>query len=119
MARVLLTTLGSYGDLYPYIAVGIELRHLGHAVLIATSASYRDKVESAGLEFAPVRPDFSLDDAALIRGFFDPWRGTERVVRAICSVVRETYEDTVAAARGCDAIVTHPITFAAVLVAQK
>ena len=119
MARVLLTTLGSYGDLYPYIAVGIELRRLGHAVLIATSASHREKVESAGLEFAPVRPDFSLDDAALIRGFFDPWRGTERVVRAICSVVRETYQDTLAAARDCDAIVTHPITFAAVLVAQK
>jgi rhamnosyltransferase subunit B len=119
MARVLLTTLGSYGDLYPYIAVGIELRHLGHAVLIATSASYREKVESAGLEFAPVRPDISLDDAALMRAFFDPLRGTERVARAICSVVRETYQDTLAAARGCDAIVTHPITFAAVLVAQK
>ena len=46
MARVLLATLGSYGDLYPYIAAGIGLRHLGHEVLIATSASYREKVES-------------------------------------------------------------------------
>ncbi len=117
--RVLLTTFGSYGDLYPYIAIGRELRQLGHDVSLGTSPAYREKIERHGLGFLPVRPDVALEDTEMMRDFFDQYRGTERVVKSICSVLRESYEDTLAAAREFDAIVTHPITFAAVLVAQK
>jgi UDP:flavonoid glycosyltransferase YjiC (YdhE family) len=53
----LLTTLGSLGDLHPYIAVGIGLRKRGHTVTIATSEVYRAKVEGEGLQFHPLRPD--------------------------------------------------------------
>ena len=38
--RIVFTTIGSYGDLHPYIAVGRGLRARGHEVLIATSARY-------------------------------------------------------------------------------
>jgi UDP:flavonoid glycosyltransferase YjiC (YdhE family) len=55
----------------------------------------------------------------MIRYFFDRVRGTERVVRALTAVVRETYEDTLAAAPNFDLVVTHPLSFAAVLAAQK
>ena len=119
MARILFTTLGSFGDLYPYIAIGLELQALGHRVAIATSAAYREKVESEGLSFAPVRPDIALDNREMLRLVLDQRRGPERVFSAIAAVVRDTYEDTLFAARDADAIVTHPITLAAVLVAQK
>jgi UDP:flavonoid glycosyltransferase YjiC (YdhE family) len=119
MARVLLTTFGSYGDLHPYLAIGKELQALGHQAVIATSASYREKIESTGLRFTAIRPDVSLADPETIRYFLDRWRGTERVVRAMVSVVRETYEDTLEAARAADMIVTHPLSFAAVMIAQQ
>ena len=119
MVRMLLTTFGSYGDLHPYLAIGKELQSLGHEVVMATSASYRERIESAGLQFTPTRPDVSLADRETIRYFLDRLRGTERVVRAMASVVRETYEDTLAAARNVDLIVTHPLSFAAVMVAQQ
>ncbi|HEY6344235.1 MAG TPA: glycosyltransferase [Bryobacteraceae bacterium] len=119
MARVLFTTFGSYGDVHPYLAIGRELRKLGHEAGIATSAGYREKVEAAGLTLVSVRPDLKFADPELIRYFFDRVRGTERVVRAMASVVRETYEDTLAAAHNFDVIVTHPLSFAAVLAAQK
>ena len=57
--NILLTTLGSLGDLHPYIAVGLGLRERGHTVTIATSEIYREKVEGEGLRFAPLRPDMS------------------------------------------------------------
>jgi UDP:flavonoid glycosyltransferase YjiC (YdhE family) len=117
--RVLLTTFGSYGDLYPYIAIGIELQKMGCEARIATSAGYRSKVEAEGLGFAPVRPDISLADREMLRYLFDQRRGTERVLRAIADVVRESYEDTLTAAAGVDAIVTHPITMGAVVAAEK
>ena len=119
MARVLFTTFGSYGDLYPYLAIGRELGKMGHEAGLATTARYREKVEGAGLTFVSVRPDAKLEDPDLIRYFFDRVRGTERVVRAMASVVRETYQDTLAAARNFDLIVTHPLSFAAVLAAEK
>ena len=119
MARVLFTSFGSYGDLYPYLAVGRALVQRGYTVTIGTSASFEGKVREAGVEFAAIRPDVSLGDNEMLAYVFDRRRGTERVMRMLSSVVRETYEDTVHAARSCDAIVTHPITFAAVLAARK
>ena len=119
MARILFTTFGSYGDVHPYMAVGIELRQRGHAVTIATSASYASKIASEGLAFHPVRPDLSLDNSALLAYVMDTRHGSERVVRHIGAVARESYDDTLPAARQADLIVTHPITFGSVLVAEK
>jgi rhamnosyltransferase subunit B len=117
--KILLTTFGSYGDLFPYLAIGRELKTRGHEVTIGTSVSYRARVEDAGLGFHPIRPDVSLDNSELLAYVFDQRRGSERVLRLVSSVVRESYEDTLAAARDADAIMTHPITFAAVIVARK
>src|SRR5215471_2325054 len=119
MTRVLFTTFGSYGDLHPYLAIGPHLQRMGHSVTIATSASYCQKVTDEGLGFLPVRPDITLADGELMRQFFDRYRGTERVIRAMASVIRESYEDTLAIAPGFDLIVTHPMSIGAVLVAQK
>jgi rhamnosyltransferase subunit B len=119
LARILFTSFGSYGDLYPYIAIGIQLQKLCHRVTLATSAGYREKVESEGLGFVPVRPNVSLEDREMKRLFFDRRRGSERVIRAIAELVRESYEDTLNAASDADVIVTHPIALAAVAVAEK
>jgi rhamnosyltransferase subunit B len=119
LARILFTTFGSYGDLYPYIAIGIELQKLGQRVTLATSAGYREKVESERLGFVPVRPDVSLEDREMLRFFFDQRRGTERVMRAMGEAIRASYEDISNAAGDADVIVTHPIAMAAVAVAEK
>jgi rhamnosyltransferase subunit B len=39
--RILLATIGSLGDLHPVLGIGAELRGRGHAVIVATSESYR------------------------------------------------------------------------------
>src|ERR1051326_4462819 len=44
LAQILLCCFGSYGDLHPYIAIGMELHERGHRVTIASSAVYRAKV---------------------------------------------------------------------------
>ena len=119
MARILFTTFGSYGDIHPYMAIGIELQKRGHAVTIATSSSYAAKITSEGLGFHAVRPDISLEDQALLAYVMDARRGSERVVHYVGSVVRESYEDTLTAARQADLIVTHPIAFGGVMAAEK
>jgi len=119
VARILITTFGSYGDLHPYLAIGTELQARGHRVTIATSAVYRARVEAEGIAFHAVRPDVDLDDRALLAYAMDARRGSERVIGFVASQVRESYQDTLDAARETDAILTHPVTFGSVLAAEK
>ena len=58
--RIVLTTFGSLGDLYPYMAVALGLKVRGHHVVIATTSRYRQRIESRGIDFSAVarRPRF-------------------------------------------------------------
>lgn len=47
--RIVLTTFGSFGDLHPYMAVGLALMARGHQVVLRTSRGYREKIEGEGL----------------------------------------------------------------------
>jgi UDP:flavonoid glycosyltransferase YjiC (YdhE family) len=120
MARILLTTFGSYGDLNPFLALGLELRARGHDAVIATSEGYRSDTERHGLSFAPVRPDMDKTDLDTFRRAMDPRRGSEVVVRELVMPhVRESYEDLERASAGCDLLVSHVLTYAAPILAQK
>src|SRR5438876_897546 len=52
MARIVVTTFGSTGDLNPFIALGIALRSLGHDVLFAVEANFQQQLSLLGF---PVR----------------------------------------------------------------
>jgi rhamnosyltransferase subunit B len=56
--NILMATIGSLGDLHPTLALGLELKRRGHFVTVASTGYYRDKVESLGLTFRSLRPDW-------------------------------------------------------------
>jgi UDP:flavonoid glycosyltransferase YjiC (YdhE family) len=117
--RIVLATFGSLGDLHPYIAIALGLKARGHDAILATSAKYREKIESLGIEFKAVRPDIPEDPSAIVP-FFDLRRGPERLVRDfMMKPLRDSYADTLTAADGADLLVGHPLTFAVRLVAEK
>jgi len=121
LARIVLNTFGSLGDLHPYLAIAIELRHRGHTAIIATSEVYRSKVQAAGVGFAPVRPDIGkvLEDAALMEKIFHPQRGSEYLIRDyLLPQVENAYEDLNAACDGADVLVTHVAGYAGPIVAE-
>src|SRR5262249_31163111 len=108
--RIVLTTFGSLGDLHPYIAVALGLKERGHEAVIATSAGYRQTIEALGIGFRAVRPDHLDPETApaLMRRSMDRRTGSEFVIRQLMMpVLRETYEDTLAAAEGADLLVSH------------
>jgi UDP:flavonoid glycosyltransferase YjiC (YdhE family) len=119
--RVVFTTFGSLGDLHPSIAIGLGLRTRGHAVSIATSETYRRKVEGTGLGFHPVRPHLPdpATDPELMARVIDNRRGSEEVInRMLMPALRDSYADTLAAAAGADLLISHPLTYATRLVAE-
>jgi UDP:flavonoid glycosyltransferase YjiC (YdhE family) len=120
--RIVLTTVGSLGDLHPYIAIGTGLQARGHEVVVATSACYRQKIEALHLGYRPIRPDSAwLSDATVMRRFIHVRWGMIRGAREwILPALRESYEDILAASEGADLLVSHPLTALATrLVAEK
>lgn len=120
--KVIFTTLGSLGDLHPYIAVAVEMKRRGYECVVATSEIYRQKVEGEGLRFHPLRPDMSwiMGNQKAMRQLNHPWRGTENVLRkAVLPFLEESYTDLLAIAEGADLLVSHLITFATPMVAEK
>ncbi len=122
MARIVLTTFGSLGDLHPYIAVGRRLLARGHQVTIATSQFYREKVEGEGLGFYPLRPDLIevIRDPATIKKAFHARKGSEFIVRGVMlPALDDTYDDLLPLAAQADLLVSHPIAYATPIAAEK
>jgi len=120
--RVLLATFGSLGDLHPFLAVGRALLDRGVAVRLAAAEDYRAAVEAEGLEFAPMRPSIAAlgDPAALASRLFDPLRGAERLLRElVIPHVGEAHEDLQRAAQDADLLVSHTLTFALPMIAER
>ena len=122
MARIVLTTFGSLGDLHPYLAVALALQRRGHDPVIATHDTYRGRAETMGLEFAAIRPSYAQfgDVADVMREAMDMRRGSEVVLhKLVLPFLRESRDDLLPVARGADLIVDHVLTFAAPLVAES
>jgi UDP:flavonoid glycosyltransferase YjiC (YdhE family) len=118
--RIVLTTFGSLGDLNPFIALALGLQARGHQPVIAASAYYRDAVQIAGIAFHAVRPDLDPQDKSMLRRAMHPHRGTEAIIREIVfPFIRETYTDLNRVLRYADALVTHPISYAGHIAAEK
>jgi UDP:flavonoid glycosyltransferase YjiC (YdhE family) len=54
--RVLLISMGSAGDLLPFVALGQALRSRGHDVTVLSNGYFRDVVEKERLRFVEVSP---------------------------------------------------------------
>ena len=52
--HVILITIGSHGDVHPFVGIGQRLAARGHDVTIATNPFFRSLVEGAGVRFKPI-----------------------------------------------------------------
>ena len=120
MARIVLATFGSLGDLHPALALAHELQRRGHTAVIATSEHYRTRVTRQGLPFASVRPDLSLAHPELVARVMDGPRGSEYLLRELVyPSARDMYADLLATCAGADFLLASELACVAPLVAAK
>jgi len=121
--RIVINTFGSFGDLHPYLALADELRSRGHLPVLATMEFYREKIEHAGFEFAPVRPNIPQpreQDEGLIEKIMEPRTGPQFLMEKIVyPAVRDAYQDLLVAIKGADVLITHPAAPAGPLIGRK
>jgi rhamnosyltransferase subunit B len=117
--RIVITTFGSFGDFNPYLGLAVGLKARGHDPVVATAEFFRPFVEAEGIGFRPVRPDRNLYDTETVRRS-NPGRTPAYLMKElIFPRLQESYEDLSEATRGADMLLTHPLTFAGPLVAEK
>src|SRR5829696_1576427 len=118
--RVVITTFGSFGDLNPYLGLALGLKARGHDPAIATAEFYRPFVEAEGVGFRPIRPDVDHHETEAVRRIMKPRRTPGYLMKKLLFPrLQESYEDLSEATRGADVLLTHPLTFAGPLVAEK
>src|SRR5581483_5720225 len=111
--QILFATIGSLGDLYPCLALAVELQRRGHKVTIASTPYYRSRAEALGIDFLPLRPDWNPTDPELIRQCENLKKGAEVLYRKmVLPELRNTYDDLLSIARNVDVLLTGELVYA-------
>src|SRR6202044_1058584 len=76
--RIVLSNIGTLGDIHPLIAIALELKRRGHVPVMAVPEVFRAKIVPLGLEFHAVRPDIDPENKLLAAMVYDVKKGTER-----------------------------------------
>jgi UDP:flavonoid glycosyltransferase YjiC (YdhE family) len=120
--RIVLSNIGTYGDIHPLVAIALELKRRGHTPVMALPAVYGPKIKPLGLEFHALRPDIDPANTALAAMIYDVKRGTERGLRDfLFPVLRHTYADllhAVAQPARADLLLLGELNYAGPIVAE-
>ena len=97
--RILLSTIGSRGDVQPLVALGLQLRELGQDVHLCVPPDFREWIEGLGMSVTTIGPELRST------GKTNPM-GTpptpEQMRQAMEGTVAAQFETIGAAARGSD-----------------
>lgn len=100
--RVLLSTIGSRGDVQPLVALGTQLKALGQEVSFCVPPDFRDWIEGLGMAVTPIGPELkSTGKKPPLSGPPNP----EQVQTMMAGTVATQFETIGRAAAGCDLIV--------------
>jgi len=100
--RILLSTIGSRGDVQPLLALGLQLKELGQDVHMCVPPDFREWIEGLGITVTPIGPELRST------GKTNPMaaRPTPEQIRQMMEgTVATQFETITAVAQGCDLIV--------------
>ena len=123
--KVCFLTLGSLGDVQPYIVLAKKLVSIGHCAIICTSKSFKVLIEESGIEFHEASLDLmsltqTEEGKAVLESPLKHFRLALKMSKDIIKPgFRKTFDDFLYASKSSDIIVYHPKAFVAVDIAEK
>jgi vancomycin aglycone glucosyltransferase len=99
--QVLLSSIGSRGDVQPLVALALELQALGHKARLCVAPNFKEWIESYGLECTPIGPDLKKMTGGTVPGkpVLPP---KEQLQQLAVQTVRMQFQVITEAVRGCD-----------------
>lgn len=88
--KILLLTIGSRGDVQPYIALGKGLKAAGHVVTVATCFRFQGFVEEHGLNYGYINDDIlKIVDSDQGKALMEDTKGILQIIMANIKMVRQ------------------------------
>ena len=105
--KFIIPTIGTRGDVQPYIALALGLQGAGKAVTLASYPVIRGLVEFYNIPFSPIGPDIDIGyETALIRRKSPNWMvGFMRVMKFSFSMLEQSHPDLLELCRGVDLVI--------------
>jgi UDP:flavonoid glycosyltransferase YjiC (YdhE family) len=117
---IIIATVGTHGDVFPYVALARALRSRGHRVTLATNESYGPLAAECGLEFATLATDAQTRQLLEDPDLWDPRRSAVLGARWGMDTLPRQYEVLTELASDPQTIlVATPAVLAARLVQEK
>lgn len=111
--KILILTIGSRGDVQPYVALGRGIQQRGHAVTLCTGELFQDMVTAHGLPFAPMDDEMiRLTDSPEGRQMVEGGGNPLKAINMVKPMIRHMMADIWQAAQSAqpDLIIYHPKT---------
>ena len=102
--HVLLSSIGSRGDVQPVLALALELQALGQRARLCVAPNFKEWIESYGVECIPIGPDLKKLTGGSVPGK-PVLPSNEQLQQLAIQAVRGQFQVIAEAARGCDLIV--------------
>jgi UDP:flavonoid glycosyltransferase YjiC (YdhE family) len=117
--HIAILTIGSRGDVQPYVALGAGLKNAGHQVRLATFADFEPLVRKHGLDFAPIagsiRDLLETDAGRVVLNTggrpLSLMRGVGQVVRLVEPIMEQIVRDVQQACQGADRVVVAALLY--------
>lgn len=89
--RILIATVGSHGDVLPFIALGRELQRRGHDIRFYADKTFEHLANEAALHFTPISTGAEYQDALQNPDITDPMKGMRLVAGGTIEYASQFY----------------------------
>lgn len=118
-------TLGSLGDVQPYVALSKELIKSNHSATICTGGSFKNFIQQNGVNFVEIPSDLTalLNSDIGQKIFNEPLKNINLLLTTLKNTINPNYRKSLDifynTAKNCDLIIYHPKALGAVDIALK
>ena len=122
--RISILTLGTRGDVEPFIALAEKALEKGHQAVICTGKTFKPFIEKAGIEFKEAASDLmamlETEEGQMVfaHALKHPFRTKKYLNEVVNPAFRQTLNQFYEAAQGTDVILYHPKVFGAPDIAE-
>lgn len=116
--KIVLTSAGSRGDVYPLLYLGRALQQRGHSIAFATTPDYKEVCEKEGFEFYVTGTDFRVLMDEFEANMGKPLKVMTDGVKTLRRELQFYFDGTMNAAEGASMLICSGIQFTGPAVAE-
>src|SRR5919202_4257929 len=103
--KIILTALGSSGDVFPMLGLGLRLQGRGHAVVVIASGHFAPLAARLGLGFVGLGSDDDYRRVIEDPDIFHPRRGFRTIAGYVMALTGPVYDAVLAAVQPGNTVV--------------